>query len=310
MRVIITGGTGLIGSALVENLAADGHDVIVLTRSPGRVQQLPANARPVGWDARSGDGWAELADGADAIVNLAGESIGGEGFLPDRWTAEKKHRIRQSRLEAGRAVVDAVDRAAVKPRVVIQSSATGYYGTHEGGNITESYPPGDDFLADVSAEWEASTAPVEAQEVRRVLVRTGLVLSAEGGTLPRLLLPYRLFVGGPFGAGRQWWPWIHIADEVHAIRFLLEHEDASGPFNLVAPNPVQNDTFGAALASVLGRPHLVPVPGFALRALLGEVATVVLDGQRAVPERLQELGFDFHFPTLEAALRDLLQKTQ
>lgn len=306
MRVIITGGSGLIGRALIDNLATDGHEVIFLSRSPGRVSDLPENVRAAGWDSRSADGWAELADGATAIVNLASENLAGDHFLPDRWTAKKRQRIRQSRLEAGHAVVDAVRRVDDKPQVVIQSSAVGYYGTHENGEITEDYPSGDDFLASVARDWEESTAPVEEHGVRRAIIRTGMVLSTEGGSFPRLVVPYRLFVGGPYGSGRQWWSWIHLQDEVRAIRFLIEHPDAQGPFNLVAPEPVQNRTFGKTLGKVLRRPHYFPMPGFALRTALGEVADVVLKGQRVVPQRLQELGFQFAFPTLEEALRDLL----
>ncbi|MDT8305228.1 MAG: TIGR01777 family oxidoreductase [Anaerolineae bacterium] len=308
MRVIITGGSGLIGRALTGNLAADGYEVIVLSRSPGRVSDLPQNVRAAGWDSRSADGWAELADGATAIVNLASENLAGDHFLPDRWTANKRQRIRQSRLEAGHAVLDAVRRVANKPDVVIQSSAVGYYGTHENGEITEEYPSGDDFLASVARDWEAGTAPVEEHGVRRAIARMGMVLSTEGGSFPRLLLPYRLFVGGPYGSGKQWWSWIHLQDTVRAIRFLIEHPEAHGPFNVVAPEPVQNQTFGRTLGKVLKRPHYLPVPGFALRGVLGEVADVVLKGQRVVPRQLQELGFEFEFPTLEEALRDILGK--
>jgi hypothetical protein len=306
MRVLITGGTGLIGRALAANLVADGHEVIVLSRNPQRATGLPAGVRAEGWDARTAEGWGSLADGADAIVNLAGENLAGAGFFPARWTAERKRLIRESRLNAGQAVVQAVEAATQKPHVVIQASAVGYYGPRGDEVITEESPPGDDFLARLCVDWEASTAAVEEMGVRRAVIRTGIVLSREGGTLPRLLLPYRLFVGGPFGSGRQYYSWIHIADEVAAIRFLMENEAASGPFNLTAPNPLPNAEFGKVLGRVLRRPSAVPVPGFAMRLLLGEVATVVLDGQRVLPRRLQELGFTFRFPELEAALRDLL----
>ena len=307
MRVIITGGTGLIGSALTNNLAGDGHEVIVLSRSPGSVQGLPENARAVGWDTRTSDGWAELADGADAIVNLAGESLAGEGVLPSRWTPERRQRIRQSRLEAGRAVVDAVERAANKPAVVIQSSAIGYYGPSGDETLTEEAPAGDDFLASVCVEWEGSTAAVEEHGVRRAIIRTSLVLSSQGGALPRLLFRYNLLGGGPFGNGRQWWSWIHLVDEARAIRFLIEKEAASGPFNLATPNPARNNDFGKTLARVMKRPHYLPLPAFVMRALFGDVATVVVDGQRVMPHKLQELGFEFRFPTLEPALRHVLE---
>lgn len=300
----------MIGSALCASLAADEHEVIVLSRSPGQVRDLPPNVRAVGWDAASADGWGELADGATAIVNLAGESIGGERFIPDRWTAEKKRRIRQSRLDGGRAVVEAVRNARVKPQVVVQMSGTDYYPAHESGRFTEADPPGEGFLSGVVVDWESSTAAVEEVGVRRPILRTGVVLSTQGGMLPRVLLPYRLFVGGPFGSGRQWWSWIHIEDLVRAIRFVVEHSEAHGPINVVAPESAQNSTFGKTVARVLGRPHYFPVPAIAMRAALGEVAALVLEGRYVVPERLQAMGFDFRFPTLEAALRDLLHSKE
>jgi uncharacterized protein len=308
MRVIVTGGSGLIGRSLVENLAADGYEVYVLSRSPGRVRDLPKNVFPAGWDARSADGWAELANGASAIVNLASENLAGDHFLPDRWTASKRQRIRQSRIEAGNAVVDAVRSIEHKPQVVIQASAVGYYGTHEDGQISEDHPRGNDFLASVASDWEASTVPVEEHGVRRPIIRMGMVLSTEGGSFPRLLLPYRLFAGGPYGSGRQWWSWVHLQDVVRGIRFLIDHPSAHGPFNLVAPEPVQNRTFGRTLGKVLGRPHYLPVPGTALRTALGEVADVVLKGQRVIPQRLTELGFEFEYPRLKEALEDILKK--
>lgn len=304
MRILITGGTGLIGRALAADLARDGHDVIILSRTPERYTgRLPEGVRAERWDGRTADGWGALADGADAIVNLAGENIAG-----GRWTAERKRRIRQSRLDAGHAVVQAVEAAAHKPRVVVQASAVGYYGPCGDDIITEDHPPGNDFLADVCVAWEQSTAAVEAHGVRRPILRTGVVLSTEGGALPRMLPPFKFGLGGPLGSGRQWFPWIHIRDEVRAIRFLIEHEDAHGPYNLTAPNPVTNAEFTKALGRVLRRPAFMPVPAFALKLLFGEMATVLLDGQRAVPQRLLDAGFSFTFEEVEQALRDLLSK--
>ncbi len=306
MRIIITGGTGLIGRALTKVLVRDDHEVIVLSRNPDRATGLPNGTRVERWDAQTPEGWGHLADGADAIVNLAGENLAGRGFLPTRWTDERKRRIRESRQGAGQAVVSAVEAATIKPNVVIQSSAIGYYGPRGDEIVTEDGAAGDDFLARLCVAWEASTASVESMDVRRAVIRTGVVLSTEGGALPRMLLPYKLFVGGPFGDGRQYMSWIHMADEVAAIRFLIENEDASGAFNLTAPNPLTNAEFGKALGRVMNRPSVIPVPGFAMRLLFGEVSTVVLDGQRVLPKRLQELGFTFQFPELEAALEATL----
>lgn len=307
-RVIITGGSGLIGRALTASLAQDGIEVIILSRTPQQVQGLPAGARAVGWDAQSADGWVEHVEGAAAIVNLAGASIAGEHFLPSRWTDRRRQLILNSRLQAGRAVVDAVRRVQNKPRAVIQSSAIGYYGPRNDELVTEESGHGDDFLAHVCVEWEKSTAPVEDDGVRRAIVRSGLVLSTDEGSLPRVMLPYKLFVGGPFGDGQQYWSWIHLHDEIRAIRFLIDNARAEGPFNLTSPNPQTNDDFGRTLGRVLGRPHLIPVPGFAMRAAFGDVASVVLEGQRVIPRRLQELGFDFQHPRLEEALRHVVRQ--
>jgi uncharacterized protein (TIGR01777 family) len=306
MRIIITGGTGLVGRALANSLISEGHEVIVLSRAPERATYLPAGVRVKRWDARTADGWGALADGARAIVNLAGESLAGEGFFPSRWTSNRRDRIRESRLNAGQAVVQAVEAATEKPDAVIQASAIGYYGPHGDEELAEESPPGDDFLAKVTIDWEGATAAVASMGVRHVPIRTGLLLSSEGGALPRLLLPFKLFAGGPMGSGRQWYSWIHMADMVRAIRFLIENVDAHGPFNLTAPNPVTNAQLGRIIGSVTRRPYYMPVPGPALRAAFGEVSTVVLDGQRVLPGRLAEQGFQFKFPEAGEALRDIL----
>jgi uncharacterized protein (TIGR01777 family) len=302
MRVIITGGTGLIGRALAADLLKDEHEVIGLSRRPERATGLPTGMRVQRWDARTAEGWGALANGADAIVNLAGATIAG------LWTTSRKRSIRDSRLNAGRAVVEAIQRASIKPRVVIQASGVGYYGPRGDELITEESTPGDDFLGELAVKWEASTAPAEPLGVRRAIIRSGAVLSTKAGALPPLLLQFRLFAGGPLGGGRQWLPWIHMIDEVRAIRSLIESESASGPFNLVAPNPLTNADFGRVLGRVLSRPFLFPIPALALRLLAGEMSTILLDGQRAIPRRLQDVGFTFRFPEAEAALRDLLRQ--
>lgn len=302
MRIIISGGTGLIGWALAKDLAKEGHEITILSRSPERITALPDGVRLEGWDGRTAEGWGPAADGADAIVNLAGESI-----ADGRWSDTRKQRIRDSRVNAGQAVVKAVAEAQDKPQVVIQSSAVGYYGPCGDEEITEDAPPGDDFLAHVAMEWEQSTASLEEMGVRRAILRTGVVLSQDGGALPRLLLPFRFYAGGPLGDGQQYLPWIHIADEVAAIRFLIENDRATGPFNLAAPHPLTNADFSRVLGKVLEKPARMPAPSFAMRLAFGEMSTVLLDGQRAIPRRLMDLGFDFRFPDAEAALRDLLK---
>lgn len=309
MRVIVLGGTGLIGRPLAANLAEDGHEVFVLSRRPGEVEGLPPTVRVEGWDGRTSQGWGRLVDGADAVVNLAGETIAGEslqGILLKPWGPDRKRRILDSRLHAGKAVTEAIEAAQRKPAVLIQASAVGYYGPLEDEQKTEETPAGVDFLARTCVAWEASSQVVEGMGVRRAIIRSGLVLSGKGGILPVMALPFRLLAGGRLGTGRQWVPWIHLADEVRAIRFLLDTPGAVGPFNLVAPRPVTNAELSRALGKVLGRPSFLPIPAFALRLVLGEKATLVLDGQRLIPKRLTDLGFQFRFADAEPALKDLL----
>ena len=302
MRVLVAGGTGLIGSALIGSLRDSNCEVTVLTRSPERNQALMQNGvRLVRWDGETAEGWSHLVSQVDAIVNLAGE-----GIADGRWSTERKERIRQSRVGAGNALVSAIRDAESVPKTLIQSSAVGYYGPGKDEIMTEQTSAGKDFLAGVCADWEASTAEVEAMGVRRVVIRTGVVLSGLGGALPRMTLPFRLFAGGPLGSGRQYFPWIHIADEVAANRFLLENENTSGPYNLAAPDPPRNREFVRDLGRAMGRPSLLPTPSFALQLLFGEMSTVLLDGQRAVPARLLEDGYAFIFPETVAALGDLV----
>lgn len=305
MRVIITGGTGLIGKELANSLAADGHEIIVLSRNVHKTSGLAPGVRVVGWDGKTASGWGELADGAGAIINLAGESISGEGFLPSRWSSERKRRILESRLNAGAAVVDAVQSARTRPEVVVQSSAIGYYGVSETETFTETSRAGDDFQADVCKQWEASTHDLDRIGVRRVIIRTGVVLSLKGGALTRLIFPFQLFAGGPLGTGKQWFSWIHIADEVRAIRYLMENPTMSGVYNLTAPQLVTNGDFAKIIGETMKRPSFVPAPKFAFQLGFGEVATLVVDGQKVIPTRLEAAGFDWHFPDARSAFQDL-----
>ncbi len=311
MKVIITGGTGLIGSALAADLAQAGHRVIILSRNPAKQKKpLPFGVELVAWDGLTADGWGQHVEGADAIINLAGESIAGENFAAlvlKRWNPARMQAIRQSRFNAGKAVVEAIRAAKVKPKVLVQASAVGYYGSRGDEKLTEESAPGDDELARICLEWEASTAAVEAMGVRRAVIRTsGVVMSTEGGAFPFMMLPFRLFIGGPIGNGKQWFSWIHIDDEVKAIRFLIEHPNASGAFNLTAPQAITNAEFSRILGKVMKRPALLPVPAFALKLLFGAKAIILLVSTRQIPKRLLELGFQFSFPQAEQAIRDLL----
>ena len=301
MRVLIAGGSGLIGRALIESLTRDSHQALVLSRAPQQQRGLPSGVRAVGWDGETLGPWvAELA-ACDAVVQLSGESIFG------RWTAAKKRRLHDSRLRSSRLIAEAIAAAPRRPAVLVQGSAVGYYGDTGDATVDERAPAGADFLATLARDWEAASASVEPFGVRRPVVRTAVVLSRDGGALPQVARACRLFAGGPLGSGRQWFPWIHQADEVGAIRFLLEAPAATGPFNLVAPDPARNADFVRAVAATLHRPSWLPAPAFALRLALGELGDVLLAGQRAMPERLQALGFSFRFPTLAAALADLLR---
>jgi uncharacterized protein (TIGR01777 family) len=305
MRIIITGGTGLIGQALSADLAADNHEVIILSRNPdGFSGNLPKGASIHQWDAKSAEGWGHLADGADAIINLAGA-----GIADKRWSEERKIAILQSRLDAGKAVVEAVEAAKAKPRVVIQASAVGFYGAREDEILTESGSMGDDFPATVSKHWEPSTEAVEAMGVRRVVARIGVVLIKDGGALPRMVQPIQMGVGGKIGTGRQWMSWIHIDDVVRALRFLITQENARGVFNVTSPQPARNVSLTNEIGNTINRPTLIPVPKFALSLIFGEMATVLTTGQRVVPEKLEEMGFAFRYPAIGQAIHNLLATT-
>jgi uncharacterized protein (TIGR01777 family) len=306
-KIVITGGTGLIGRALIKELLADGHEITILSRSPGKYKaQFPASVHFLAWDAENVAGWAGAVDGADVVINLAAESIGGDNFLPDRWTDAKKERILQSRLHTSAAIVKAIEMAQNKPDLLLQASAIGYYGPREDEWVTEETPAGQDFLASVASAWEHATDGVKELGVRQILLRTGLIQTTKGGPLQRMILPFKFFVGGKYGSGQQWYSWIHLDDLIQAIIFLINNENASGPVNLVAPHPVRNKEFAKTLGNVMNRPSLIPVPAFAMRILAGEAAMLVLEGQRVSSVYLQELGFQFRFPQLKAALQDLI----
>lgn len=301
MHILITAGTGTIGRRLVQHLIQHGHLVTVVSRQPFKPASLPAKINFAQWDGKTATGWGHLVEEVDAIVNLAGAGLG-----DSRWTEERKKEIIDSRVNPGQAIVEAIDAATKKPQVLIQASAVGYYGPDQDDPLTESSSAGDDFLAEVCKAWEASSEPVESMGVRRVVIRSGVVLDIGGGALPRMLLPFRLFGGGPIGSGRQWFSWIHYYDEVAAIRFLIEQESASGAVNLTAPNPLQNRDFVKVVGKVMKRPAFVPAPGFVFTLAFGEMSTVLLEGQQALPERLQALGYKFKFPEAQEALADIL----
>ncbi len=299
MNVLIPGGSGFLGKVLVDALLEQQHQVSILTRDPQTVH-FPPEVRVVAWDGKTAQGWGHLAGEVDAIINLAGASIGG-----GRWTQERKARIRSSRLQAGQAIVEAVEKAAHKPIILFQASGVGAYGNQGDRELDETSSRGTDFLAGVTDVWEASTAQVEQYGVRQIVIRTGLVTSRDAGWIQPLLPIFRMFIGGPLGSGDQWWPWIHIQDYVNSVLFLLNLADARGVYNLVSPNPRRMKDFGKELAGVLKRPFWLPVPAFALKLILGEMSMLVLEGQRALPKRLLASGYVYQYPQLRPALEEI-----
>ena len=308
MHVIIAGGSGLIGRELTSILCKAGDQVTILSRNPQMVTELPPGAKAVQWDGKTLQEWGKYIENSDAVVNLTGENLSGEGFLPSRWTKERKLRLVDSRINSGLVLTKAIEMAERKPSVFMQASGVGFYGTRLEKILTESDESGNDFSANLCKHWEASSLPVEGMGIRRVVVRNGVVLSTKGGALPLILLPYKLLVGGRMGSGRQVYSWIHIADEVAAIQFLIRNNQANGVFNLTSPNPMTNSEFGRTIGNVMKRPHYFPLPGFAMRLAFGEVASMVLEGQKVIPQKLLEAGYEFKYPRLEDALKDLLYK--
>jgi uncharacterized protein (TIGR01777 family) len=295
--VAVTGAGGLIGSALASSLRDAGHRVIPLVRrapQPGQDE--------LGWDPRSGAITPAGALAADAVVHLAGDSIVGL-----RWTAAKKRSIRESRTAATRLLVQTLTRLPTPPAVLVCASGVGYYGSRGDEVLTEDSRPGTGFLADLAREWEAATAPAIARGIRVVNLRIGIVLSSRGGALARMLTPFRMGVGGVVGSGTQWMSWIALDDVIGAIHHARATESLRGPVNAVAPAPVTNAEFTRTLGRVLGRPTLMPLPAFAARLAMGEMADeLLLASQRVLPQRLLAAGYGFRHPTLEAALRAAL----
>jgi uncharacterized protein (TIGR01777 family) len=295
MRVIVSGSSGLVGTALCQALARDGDEVTRLVRKPGD----PG----VNWDPAAGRIDAEALEGHDAVVHLAGESIA-EG----RWSKAKKARIRSSRVDGTRLLAETLARLDRKPATLVSASAIGYYGDRAGKLLSEFHDPGEGFLADVCREWEAAARPAADAGIRVVTARIGLVLSAKGGALKKMLTPFRLGVGGRIGGGGQYVSWIHIDDVVGAIRHVLATPALEGPVNVVAPGAVRNKRFTKTLGKVLVRPTILPMPGFAARLVFGEMAEeLLLASTRVKPERLEQTRYPFRYPELEDALRALLR---
>jgi hypothetical protein len=299
-RVVVTGATGLIGQQLIEALRADGAEVSVLTRDPARARQKLGDVEALAWDLMSEPAPLAALEGRDALIHLAGEPVA------QRWSSEAKQAIEASRVTGTRNLLDGLRGAEERPRVLISSSAIGYYGPRGAEPLDEEAPPGTDFLAEICVEWENEARRAEELGLRTVQVRTGIVLDSSGGALAKMLPPFRLGIGGPVAGGRQYMSWIHTADVVGMMLAALADERFSGAINATAPEPVTNSEFSSVLGKVLHRPAFAPVPAFALRVLFGEMAEMVTTGARVVPAKPLVLGYEFKHAQLEQALRSAL----
>ena len=297
MNIMISGGTGFLGQALARSFLADGHKVFVLTRGS---RSKAAGVQAVQWDGRTTQGWGLLINQMDVVIHLAGKSL---SSWP--WTSATKQAFHDSRIGPGLVLAQAIREATRRPSLFIQASGINHYGL-SGSLAEESTPPGDDFLARLTVQWEDVTRSVEELGVRRVIVRSAVVLGKDGGLLGLMALPIKLFAGGPLGSGKQAMPWIHLADWVGAVRHLMADEQASGAYNLIAPAQTSNAEFNKTLAEICHRPYWFPTPAFLLRNVLGEMSVLILAGRYAQPKRLTESGYRFQFPGPREALADLL----
>jgi len=296
MNVLIAGGSGFLGTALTRSLEEDSHKVYILTR------RNPAKSNYIQWDGRTTIGWGHLVNDMDAVVNLTGY-----GLEHWPWTKKQKQRFIDSRVLPGLALASAIKDSSRRPGVFLQASGINRYGLRNDSVADESTPPADDFLAQITVDWEDATRPVEELGVRRVITRNAVVLARRGGLFPLMALPVQLFFGGRFGDGTQATPWIHLKDQIAAMRFLLENEDARGPFNLIAPTPTSNADFMRTIAKVLKRPYWFHLPSFLLRIPLGEMSILLTEGSYSEPKRLLELGYKFKFPDLEMAVENIFK---
>jgi uncharacterized protein (TIGR01777 family) len=307
MRVFVTGGTGLVGRRLVRALVERGDQPVVLTRRSSVAQgSLGSKVELIQGDPMQKGAWMDKIDDFDAVVHLAGENVFGK-----RWNAQVKQMLVDSRVLSTRNVATALTRkprrADGQPKALVNASAIGYYGPHGDEELTEESPPGDDFLAHLCVQWEQAAHAVEPAGVRCTILRVGVVLDSEGGALAKMLTPFKMGVGGPIAGGRQFISWIHHADLIGLLLLALDNGQCSGPLNGTAPNPVSNRDFSRALGKALGRPAFMPTPGFGLRVMLGEAAHIINTGQRVLPKKALALGYVYQFPTIDAALADVLR---
>jgi uncharacterized protein (TIGR01777 family) len=297
MKLVVAGASGFIGSVLCSRLLQKGHTLTLLTRSAPR-ETSTGTKRWLHWRPGMSGDWESALAAVDGMINLAGEPIAAK-----RWTIKQKHQLRLSRIDTTVGLVRAIAKAKQKPKFLLNASAVGYYGPRSDEILSEDAPAGTDFLAALCRDWENEAIKAEKLGVRVIRLRTGIVLGAGGGALGKMAPPFKFFVGGSLGSGNQWMPWIHIEDEVGLILHLIENSQASGAVNATAPNPVTMKEFCRTLGQVMGRPSWAPVPAFALRLMLGEMAEMLLTGQRAVPTAAEKFGYRFRYPNLPEALR-------
>jgi len=303
MKILVTGATGLVGTALVRSLARDGHTVCRLVRPESVVKEETREGFDVAWNPGTGE-LGGAAVGADAVVNLAGASIAGR-----RWTEKRKALLRSSRVDTTRALVNALAKMNARPSVLVSTSATGYYGDRGDEVLTEESAAGTDFLAGLAKEWEAEALKAESLGIRVVLARFGIILAREGGALPQMMLPFYFYAGGRMGSGMQWMSWVALDDVVEILRLALTSGGLRGAINVVSPEPIRNSEFTKTLAGAMHKPAFFPAPGFALRLALGEMTGALLGSQRAAPQRLEQLGYRFLHPGLSSALAAVLLKS-
>jgi uncharacterized protein (TIGR01777 family) len=299
MKIFLTGGTGFVGKGLTKELVQSGHEVTLLTRSLRRFGSKPPAVSLIEGDPTQKGEWQDSVGGHDIIINLAGASI----FA--RWTKERKQNLRESRILTTRNIVDAL--AGGTTKTFFSTSAIGYYGFHEDEELTEASLPGDDFLAQLALDWEKEALRAQGLGIRVVLTRFGIVLGEDGGALGQMVPMFKKYIGGPLGSGKQWFSWIHLEDLVQAFLFLVNHPEISGAVNLTAPNPVRNKDLAAALGKILNRPAFMPAPEFILRLVLGEFGSILLKGQKVLPQRLLQSGFRFCYPTIDKALKSIVE---
>lgn len=303
MKILLAGASGFIGTSLIRKLTDSGHKLVLLTRDLEKSARRTHQAIDlVYWDGKNVGAWCKHVQDADAIINLSGE-----GIAEKRWTRDQKKLIVSSRVESTRAIVQAISKSERKPGTLINASAVGFYGNVADSDVSETTPKGSGFLADTCDLWEKEANAAQKFGFRVVLTRIGVVLDKDGGALQKMIPPFQFYAGGPLGSGTQWFPWIHRDDVVGILQFCVENPAISGPVNVTAPAPLQMKTFCAELGKVLGKPSWAPVPSFALRLLLGEMADMLLGGQKALPKKMQQAGYSFKYPILHQALKAILK---